>query len=972
MVKDTKRIDPETKTPQSIEKNRLAYDFLFSTVETIGRLFFSTRYDPEITRPYLTAMQHGEPIDPKTAIIVTTLGLPDQLPHLEAFGRIGKLAAVIPDTIIRLHPKVIEQWRAAGIPVIPPTEVPLNDWQDPAKAIPRLRKLTEGFERIYISDHGQILARIMPHICRDKILGSKLIAVTENRAGPQEEYKAILDKVTVPITFNSEAAVNDFENNRGAAENLIGLKVALKHKGFDKGLRSTDSQGQPSFPTIGVLGTGGVGRQLVKHLAKSGNLLPGQQIIFAETDKKQAKKVLTDNRHLSQKQLRYVSHNTFFKNADIIIASTGNKAIDAAACAKMKDNVIIATTSTFSEEFKVSGYDAVAPWMTEMPVLRSEMVAGTDVPYFRTHRNHKTGKKLSVALDGMGVNYLLDQFANADVKVSHASRLACAIVALYSHFQKDDNIQGWQPNPDLWPENFTYNMTDLTAGKINKLPPEVAEILFNVYHDVYQGRNKAYPAAHRPVLGIKPSRNKIRPSRFHQNSPEFQAKVESTDNLAEILYQRVIDFFRPQRDIGEKEDIKGNKVGIVAVAQTLPDTLAYLKKLATIRDIAAVIPKGNKRLYADVIQEWRDAGFTVLDDVDKKKLTDPDYANSILKSLLRNRKTGKTYDKLYLADHGGYFAPFAATLEHSGHHIFSGISDVSVTGENRYEPLRFHQGITSYGRTGLKDTENYSIARDCVLGAEGILNEVQSSPSRRDRSIKKVNEIKTIGIVGAGGVGENIARYLRGQEKYRNVQILVNDIDKVKNIALWDQGYTIANKEYLFKQSDWVILASSFNATDKQHLGALKSGAIVSTVTSVDDEIPMRVIDRLPNRPSEKRFGKSDVPLYRTYQNPLYPNRHFHLLLDGIATNYVLSQRNTHTVKLTHAAKLAHAITALADYDCSELVGRYVVRLNQQAQDDIARIWLETYPEQKMPLSEDIKWSTSVKQQVRPDGLRAQ
>lgn len=183
-----------------------------------------------------------------------------------------------------------------------------------------------------------------------------------------------------------------------------------------------------------------------------------------------------------------------------------------------------------------------------------------------------------------------------------------------------------------------------------------------------------------------------------------------------------------------------------------------------------------------------------------------------------------------IGDHGGYFASTIPELLKSDSARLLGITEHTVNGQNRIEESMIASGLKipflSSARSEIKNHSDTKIA----------LNIVQEIVSRPDVSINK-----KVCIVGYGTMGRAAALELT----QKGFDVHVFDTNSDRNlIAKSDNVPVSKDLQSALLSSDIIILATDTIKGHKPVLGVeeysiIKDGAVLTSMTSIDDEIDM-------------------------------------------------------------------------------------------------------------------------------------
>ncbi|MBU1131532.1 hypothetical protein KJ840_05370 [Patescibacteria group bacterium] len=319
-----------------------------------------------------------------------------------------------------------------------------------------------------------------------------------------------------------------------------------------------------------------------------------------------------------------------------------------------------------------------------------------------------------------------------------------------------------------------------------------------------------------------------------------------------IINQKIKEKERFFSDKYIKNFSDSKKISIVAVTHLIESSIAYIKTLDKYFLLEFIIPKPNS-INKDFINFYPKEKMLSLT---REKLN---YLDTFLKNLTKITKE----NKLILIDIGGYFSFIANDIKKVFGDKFIGIIEDTENGYQKYKSRGdFDFPIITVARSPLKNNEDHLVGQSVVFSTEALL---------REQGIFLNN--KKVGVIGFGKIGNGILSSL----KDKGCDISVYDKNSTTLITAYSKGYKILNKNKIVKGSDLIFCATGNLAFKGDDFRYLKNGAFIVSVTSSDDELDTRWL--------EKNYTKEKIASHITKYD--HNGHHFYLLNKGNAINFI-------------------------------------------------------------------------------------
>ncbi len=288
-----------------------------------------------------------------------------------------------------------------------------------------------------------------------------------------------------------------------------------------------------------------------------------------------------------------------------------------------------------------------------------------------------------------------------------------------------------------------------------------------------------------------------------------------------------------------------------------------------------------------------------------------------------------------------YYRHIHQALEHRPHLTMDDGADLVATiHKERRELLQSVVGGTEETTTG--------VIRLRAMAAEGALgypivavnesatkhlfdNRYGTGQSTIDGIIRATNVLlagKVFVVAGYGWCGRGVAMRARGM----GAQVVVTEVDPVKALEAVMDGFRVMPMAEAAPIGDiFVTLTGDCNVIDRQHLEAMKDGAIVANSGHFDNEINVRALAAMAEG---VRRIREHVDEYR-----LADGRRIYLLGEGRLVNLAASEGHPAAVMDMSFANQALASEWIAQHHPK--LERQVYSLPKELDEEIARLKLE-------------------------------
>ncbi|MGW9205694.1 adenosylhomocysteinase [Embleya sp. NPDC055664] len=297
-----------------------------------------------------------------------------------------------------------------------------------------------------------------------------------------------------------------------------------------------------------------------------------------------------------------------------------------------------------------------------------------------------------------------------------------------------------------------------------------------------------------------------------------------------------------------------SKASCLVITHVLPERPVFLRALARMTDVVAVLPK-PRSVMVQPLAEVRSCHPVY--PLSRGLFADPGSALEFLEDRAAERE-------IVLLDVGGYFAPVLDALVEKFSGRILGVVEDTENGHRRYTSLdRLPCPVFSVARSPLKECEDDLVGRSIVFSTEALVRSRGDILTSRDAC-----------VIGYGKVGRSIARTLHAQD----LRVTVYDEDPVKRVQALAQGFRVTNSCTEAIRDAGVVLCATGNLALRQaDFHSLRNGAYVASVTSSEDELDLASLDGLYRRITVgPHLTRYDVT-----------GHYFYLLADGGAVNFL-------------------------------------------------------------------------------------
>lgn len=358
-------------------------------------------------------------------------------------------------------------------------------------------------------------------------------------------------------------------------------------------------------------------------------------------------------------------------------------------------------------------------------------------------------------------------------------------------------------------------------------------------------------------------------------------------------------------------------VRLLSVAHMVHNSSIFLPALSDIAPVALLLPK-PKTADSDIGREIRSQFPGLPIPFDREWAKD---ANKVAEAV--SQYTAPK-DRVILVDIGGYFAESLDEIVALTNDRVIGVMEGTENGVQRYESECERRGLGQYSvpivtvaRSPLKLPEDYHVGSGVVFSVEAVLREQA-----------QILQTRSACVIGYGRVGSSVAEVLRG----RGIPTVVHDTSPIAMAEAAARGFRVYRRlDDALGASTLVISATGGHAIDRRALASMRSGTVIATVTSIDDE-----------------FVESDLNMYKpSYVSPSIKRydssgqRYFWLINDGNPANFLHGAVIGPAMQLIEGEKMA-AIRAIATGEYVGL-GRGISEVKKEHRLKVAEIWNEHF-----------------------------
>lgn len=224
-------------------------------------------------------------------------------------------------------------------------------------------------------------------------------------------------------------------------------------------------------------------------------------------------------------------------------------------------------------------------------------------------------------------------------------------------------------------------------------------------------------------------------------------------------------------------------------------------------------------------------------------------------------------------------------------------------------------------------------------------NRYGTGQSTVDGIIRATNVLlagKTFVVAGYGWCGRGVASRARGL----GAQVIVTEVDPVKALEAVMDGYRVMPMAEAAKVGDiFVTLTGDINVIDRQHLEAMKDGAILANSGHFDSEINLKALQAMSEG---KRAVRDSVDEYR-----LQDGRRLYLLGEGRLVNLAAAEGHPAAVMDMSFANQALGAEWIAQN--AQRLEKKVYEIPHEVDQEIARLKLHAMGVQIDYLTEEQK-----------------
>jgi adenosylhomocysteinase len=353
-------------------------------------------------------------------------------------------------------------------------------------------------------------------------------------------------------------------------------------------------------------------------------------------------------------------------------------------------------------------------------------------------------------------------------------------------------------------------------------------------------------------------------------------------------------------------------VSTVAIAHMVPNTVLFAPALNEITSLAGILPKPK----SEGTKEHK-----VISSLYKTQGLSREIASDPISVLKRFKKFGLSSQDLVLVDIGGYFSESIDQIADQYDGKILGVLEGTENGIKRYEKkLPVKVPLITVARSPLKLPEDFLVGSSVVFSIEATL-----------REYSEILQTRTATVVGYGRVGSAVAEVLRG----RGISTFVYDNDPAKLAEAAARGFRACTRlGDALSHSTLVVCATGGTALDLQGFAMLRSGCVVASVTSADDELDLQSL--------EAGYNKTVLSRSITrYEENRPGGRHFSLIAGGNAANFLHGAVIGPAIQLIEGEKLAAISTLINRYQ--QLPTGQVLEVERDLRRTVAEVWNEHF-----------------------------
>jgi adenosylhomocysteinase len=348
------------------------------------------------------------------------------------------------------------------------------------------------------------------------------------------------------------------------------------------------------------------------------------------------------------------------------------------------------------------------------------------------------------------------------------------------------------------------------------------------------------------------------------------------------------------------------RISIIIVCHLIADTLSLISFLHRNFELEAVIPK-PRSIDPTVERELDRWGVrTVRLDREMVSRFDDD-----VRTLLAGRRA----KQLIIIDMGGYFS---RCLDHICDELgddLLGVVEDTENGLRKYLSLPVIPApFYSVAASALKRPENRLVGQSLLDGIGKIVQRNCLTPA-----------LNYYGILGFGRIGSEIADVLAR----RGTRFSIFDSDPIKLVHAQSLGYPIASRSRLLSSCGIILCVTGNRSLRDADLDFIKSGAILASITSADDEFDF-----------SKQLIGSLSPFSTNVDELLLGEKRIFFLNGGNALNFATDPNIGASIALLQG----EIILSIKDLmNRRELRLGCVGQISEQDQRMIAGLWIDAF-----------------------------
>lgn len=344
---------------------------------------------------------------------------------------------------------------------------------------------------------------------------------------------------------------------------------------------------------------------------------------------------------------------------------------------------------------------------------------------------------------------------------------------------------------------------------------------------------------------------------------------------------------------------------LLVVFHLLPDTEQFIDTVVEVFEIERIIgvPYSSRPATARNLRQKYDIEVTIPETIDAVEEEAKSYVEEF---------NAREHDReLLILDVGGHCASFINDVETDA---IRGIVEDTNQGHWRYETVDLPVPVFSIAQAKLKQLENRTVGEAIVFSLENII---------RNEFEQELNG-KRVLVLGYGNIGQSVAKACRG----RGAEVMIHDIDAVKNISAKLEGYSVGDRESMFRNAQIVIGASGHRSITQDDFESFEDNTIILSGSSKQVEIDIEGLQ------------EEGTPVERTEIATTYElnGRMITLLNDGCPVNFLDNSVSLAILDLVYPA-LFSGMMAL----CNGTTEPEIHEPDDEIVQDIATTWLEVY-----------------------------